>query len=59
MLRSRLRPLAFLLILTANIAVNGCSDPPSAPKQDLSEKEKQQVRELNEQRAQEWGPKRK
>jgi len=43
-------------MLAAVFAISGCGESEStAPKQDLNEKEKQQVRELNEQRAQEWG----
>jgi hypothetical protein len=45
------RPVLFALLL----ATNGCGEREStAPKVDLSEKEKQQIRELNEQRASEW-----
>jgi hypothetical protein len=47
----------------ALLFVAGCGgEAPAPPKTagDLSEQEKQQIRELNEQRAQEWGtPKRK
>lgn len=35
----------------------GCGGSPPAPKTDLNEQEKQQVRELNEQRLDEWGKK--
>jgi hypothetical protein len=35
----------------------GCGGSSSQPKTDLSEQEKQQVRELNEQRMDEWGKK--
>jgi len=46
---------AFFLLLAA-----GCSPRESeTPKVDLSEKEKQQIRELNEQRASEWSSTRK
>jgi hypothetical protein len=40
------------------MAIVGCGgEAPSAPRTaaELSEAEKQQIRELNEQRAQEWG----
>jgi hypothetical protein len=44
--------LAGLLMLLAAV---GCGErETAAPKKDLSEKEKQQIRELNEQRATEW-----
>jgi hypothetical protein len=56
MLHVRLHPIAFLVMLAAFFAISGCGEPDTAPKLDLTEKEKQQVRELNEQRAQEWGP---
>jgi hypothetical protein len=47
--------LAALLLFAA-----GCSRRESeTPKADLSEKEKQQIRELNEQRASEWSSTRK
>ena len=37
------------------LAIAGCGGgETAAPKKDLSEKEKQQIRELNEQRASEW-----
>jgi hypothetical protein len=41
--------------ITAVFAFSGCSEPAvTPPKKDLTEKEKQQIRELNEQRASEW-----
>jgi hypothetical protein len=47
--------LAALLLIAA-----GCGRRESEqPKVDLSEKEKQQIRELNEQRASEWSSTRK
>jgi hypothetical protein len=52
--------LAWVVVLTF---VAGCgAESPTPPKTaaDLTEQEKQQIRELNEQRAQEWGtPKKK
>ena len=43
------------LFLVAVISFAGCGGAETAaPKKDLSEKEKQQIRELNEQRASEW-----
>jgi hypothetical protein len=44
-----------LMISVAFLSLTGCADKPAAPKTDLTEKEKQQIRELNEQRASEWG----
>jgi hypothetical protein len=58
--RSRLFNRTLWLVLGGLLLAAGCGEPATtAPKTDLSEKEKQQIRELNEQRAQEWGPKRK
>jgi hypothetical protein len=49
-----------LLLATLLLLAAGCSRRESeAPKVDLSEKEKQQIRELNEQRASEWSSTRK
>lgn len=46
-----------VLVLAAAVAAVGCgSSEPTGPKENLSEKEKQQIRELNEQRQQEWSP---
>ena len=50
MLKHNLR----LLVLAA-LALTGCGEKPAPPKADLTEKEKQHIRELNEQRASEWG----
>jgi hypothetical protein len=37
------------------LALSGCGERESPqPKKDLSEKDKQQIRELNQQRASEW-----
>jgi len=47
------RDFAVLALLIAA----GCGGSPPQPKTDLSEQEKQQVRELNEQRMDEWGKK--
>lgn len=45
-----------LFVAIAFASGSGCSNSgTTAPKADLSEQEKQQVRELNEQRASEWG----
>jgi hypothetical protein len=33
----------------------GCGDAPTGPKTELTDEEKQQVQELNEQRNKEWG----
>jgi hypothetical protein len=43
------------LLLVVMLFVVGCGESESSkPKTDLSDKEKQQIRELNEQRASEW-----
>jgi hypothetical protein len=39
------------------LLASGCGATASAPKADLNEQEKQQLRELNEQRVDEWGKK--
>jgi hypothetical protein len=53
----------FLVFAVVLSSLAGCGgEAPSPPKTaaDLTEQEKQQIRELNEQRAQEWGtPKKK
>jgi len=50
-----LTPSIRLALLAALLAVAGCAQSESeAPKKDLGEKEKQQIKELNEQRASEW-----
>lgn len=42
------------------VVLAGCSGESTAPKQTLTDVEKQQVKELNEQRQDEWGrPKKK
>ena len=39
----------------ASIGLTGCAQSESAaPKKDLTDKDKQQIKELNEQRASEW-----
>ena len=49
MLKHNLPTLFFIL------AVSGCSESESpAPKKDLTDKDKEQIRQLNEQRASEW-----
>lgn len=55
------RPWILLPVVVLALVVAGCgSSKDIPPKQTLSEKEKQQVKELNEQREQEWGgPKKK
>jgi len=54
--RLAVRTLAGALVLL----VSGCGGESSTPpKKDLSEQEKQQIKDLNEQRAQEWGPRKK
>ena len=45
------------LAVVAVLALAGCGGKPPQPKTDLNEEEKQQVRELNEQRMDEWGKK--
>jgi hypothetical protein len=39
------------------LLVCGCGESAPQPKTDLNEQEKQQVRELNQQRMDEWGKK--
>jgi hypothetical protein len=39
------------------LVLAGCGGSAPQPKTDLNEQEKQQVRELNEQRVDEWGKK--
>jgi hypothetical protein len=42
------------------LLIVGCSGESSTPpKTDLSEQEKEQIKDLNQQRAQEWGSKKK
>ena len=44
-----------LLILCVAFAIAGCGESESPqPKKDLTDKEKEQIRQLNEQRASEW-----
>jgi hypothetical protein len=45
------------LAVVALLGLAGCGGKPPQPKTDLNEQEKQQVRELNEQRVDEWGKK--
>ena len=53
-----LRGLALWLVLgMVGFGMVGCGGKPPQPKTDLNEQEKQQVRELNQQRADEWGKK--
>jgi hypothetical protein len=50
----RLATTVWIFIAAASLCA-GCSKKEvEAPKKDLSERDKQQIRELNEQRAQEW-----
>jgi hypothetical protein len=47
-----------VLAAAAVFAVVGCGTEPTSPiKGELSEQEKQQIKELNEQRQDEWGRK--
>lgn len=49
-----------LLALAVALSAGGCgSTEPTGPKQTLSEQDKQQIKELDEQREQEWGPAKK
>jgi hypothetical protein len=49
-----------VLTVVAVFAVVGCgAEPTTSIKDELSEQEKQQIKELNEQRQDEWGRKRK
>jgi hypothetical protein len=43
--------------LLALLLVAGCGEEKSVPKTDLTEEEKKQLEELNEQRLDEWGQK--
>jgi hypothetical protein len=49
------------VVLTLLLAACGCGGGTTAPKAagDLSDEQKQQIRELNEQRSSEWGPPKK
>jgi hypothetical protein len=51
--------IAWLLLIAAVLAVTGCSGSASSKPGDLSEEHKRQLRELDEQRQQEWGQKKK
>ena len=42
-------------VLAVAIAAGCSSSEPTGPKQDLSDQQKQQVKELQEQRNKEWG----
>jgi hypothetical protein len=44
-----------LLFVSVLLTLAGCGKPESsAPKKDLTDKDKEQIRQLNEQRASEW-----
>ena len=51
----------WIVVAASLLTAAGCGGPPTTtvPKKtgELTEKEKQQIRDLNEQRAQEWGTK--
>jgi hypothetical protein len=48
------------LTISSVLLTAGCGGEPSTPpKTDLSEQEKEQIKDLNQQRAQEWGSKKK
>jgi hypothetical protein len=50
-----MRLVAAILALTLAAGLFGCGQgETAAPKKDLNEKEKEQIRQLNEQRASEW-----
>jgi len=53
--------VVWIAVVAGLLVAAGCGGPPTTnvPKKtgELTEKEKQQIRELNEQRAQEWGTK--
>ena len=61
MCRKNWHAALWTVLAAALLAAAGCGGPPTTtvPKKtgELTEKEKQQIRELNEQRAQEWGTK--
>jgi hypothetical protein len=48
-----------VLVVLMALASSGCGEKSAPPKTDLSEQEKEQIKDLNEQRTQEWGPKKK
>jgi outer membrane biogenesis lipoprotein LolB len=51
---------AALVLAAGALLLSGCGGESSTPpKQDLSEQDKQQIKELQEQRTQEWGPRKK
>ena len=45
------------LLLAALFVIGGCGENKSEPITDLTDEHQKQLKELNEQRAQEWGPK--
>jgi hypothetical protein len=45
------------LVGSTILVISGCGGAAPQPKADLNEQEKQQVRELNQQRMDEWGKK--
>ena len=47
------------LAMLALAVAAGCGEQKSVPKTDLTEEEKKQLEELNEQRLDEWGQKQK
>jgi hypothetical protein len=51
----RVTRVTFPLLLLAALGCGGAETTPPKSAAELSEQEKQQVRELNEQRASEWG----
>jgi hypothetical protein len=57
---ARFLPAALLGVLVTIVGCGGEAPAPPKTAAELSEQEKQQIRDLNEQRAQEWGtPKKK
>lgn len=51
------RVLRCLLLAAAVVVAAGCgsSEPTTGPKETITEPEKQQVKDLNQQRQEEWG----
>lgn len=47
----------FLFIFLVAVTVTGCGSDESKPKTEFTDAEKQQIQQLNQQRADEWGNK--
>ncbi len=51
--------VARLLLVLSALLISGCGKDTTEPITDLTDEQKKQVQELNEQRADEWGSTRK